>query len=67
MAHGYARGCRCDDCREKHRKTQLAYRNNVRINRHAATVDRLSTRIIELGVDEALAKTIARTIKTEFM
>lgn len=67
MAHDYGRGCRCDTCREKHRATQLKYRQSVQRNRELAKVKQLEQRIRSHGVPEEVARNLAREIKADFL
>ena len=67
MAHGYGRGCRCEECREKHRETQLKYRQSVRKVRETSKVKELESRIRSHGVPEEVARNLAREIKAEFL
>jgi hypothetical protein len=67
MAHGYGRGCRCEQCREKHRETQLKYRQGRQRQEQSAKVKRLEQRILAYGVSEQDAQALAREIKADFL
>jgi hypothetical protein len=67
IQHGYAKGCRCGDCRERHRVAQLKYRESLRAQSKVQAISRIEQRIIELGVERPIAGRVAETVYAEFM
>lgn len=67
MKHGYGRGCRCEDCREKHRETQLKYRQGVQRNLELARVKTLERLLTENGVPDGKARQLAQFIRSEYV
>jgi len=67
MAHGYGRGCRCEDCREKHRETQLKYRQGVQRSRESEKVKTLERLLTENGVPDGKARQLAQFIRSEYV
>lgn len=67
MAHGYGRGCRCEDCREKHREAQLKYRQGTRIRRESEKTQMLERLLSDNGVPENKTRQLARFIRSEYL
>jgi hypothetical protein len=51
MMHGYAKGCRCSECREKHRETQMKYRKSLANIREAKKISDIEDWLHSEGIN----------------